>query len=61
MICALMGQLRPSGMPHSRLFTQEIDRSGHDRRYAIDFGKITLEHDWKPRHSFEEGFKATLH
>lgn len=59
-ICALMDQLRPTGMPHSRLITQVIDRPGHDRRYAIDSRKIQLELDWKPRHSFEEGLEATV-
>ena len=31
------------------------DRPGHDRRYAIDSGKIQRELGWKPAHVFEEG------
>ena len=60
MICALMDQLRPAGAPHSRLTTPVIDRPGHDRRYAIDAGKITAELGWKPCHSFEQGLEATV-
>ncbi len=36
------------------------DRPGHDRRYAIDFSKITREFGWKPRHSFERGLEETV-
>jgi dTDP-glucose 4,6-dehydratase len=60
LICALMDQLRPSGAPHSRLITPVNDRPGHDRRYAIDAGKITSELGWRPYHSFEQGLEATV-
>ena len=59
-ICALMDQLRPQGAPHARLITRVGDRPGHDRRYAIDASKITVELGWKPLHSFEEGLQATV-
>ena len=36
------------------------DRLGHDRRYAISNDKITLELDWKPSVTFEEGIKMTI-
>lgn len=36
------------------------DRPGHDRRYALDIGKITTELGWKPTHSFEEALSATI-
>jgi dTDP-glucose 4,6-dehydratase len=36
------------------------DRPGHDRRYAIDDGKIRGELGWEPRQSFEEGIRATV-
>ena len=36
------------------------DRPGHDRRYAIDPNLIRSELGWEPRHSFEQGLKATV-
>ncbi len=36
------------------------DRPGHDRRYAIDAGKIQRELGWTPRHRFEEAIKTTI-
>ena len=36
------------------------DRPGHDRRYAIDFSKITNELGWKPKHSFDEALATTI-
>jgi len=37
-----------------------IDRPGHDRRYAIDPGKITRELGWSPAYTFEEGLGETI-
>ncbi len=36
------------------------DRPGHDRRYAIDAGKMQRELGWQPRHHFEEAIAATI-
>jgi len=36
------------------------DRPGHDRRYAIDAGKIGKELEWKPKHNFKEGLENTI-
>ncbi len=36
------------------------DRPGHDRRYAIDSGKIQRELGWKPKHRFEEALEFTV-
>jgi len=36
------------------------DRPGHDRRYAIDAGKIRRELGWSPQHSFDQGLKETV-
>lgn len=36
------------------------DRLGHDRRYAIDPGRIERELGWRPRHSWEEALGATV-
>ncbi|URM31146.1 dTDP-glucose 4,6-dehydratase [Cytobacillus firmus] len=36
------------------------DRKGHDRRYAMNSGKISKELGWKPEVSFEEGISRTI-
>ena len=36
------------------------DRPGHDRRYAIDAGKIQKELGWKPEETFESGLTKTV-
>ncbi len=36
------------------------DRKGHDRRYAIDPGKIRDELGWLPETGFEDGLGRTL-
>jgi dTDP-glucose 4,6-dehydratase len=36
------------------------DRPGHDRRYAIDAGKIKRDLGWEPKHRFEKSIKTTI-
>ena len=36
------------------------DRLGHDRRYAVDFHKITAELGWRPEIPFEQGLRDTI-
>lgn len=36
------------------------DRPGHDRRYAIDSGKIQNELGWKPEYTFKKGLEETI-
>ena len=36
------------------------DRPGHDRRYAIDSGRIMTELSWSPSVSFEDGMAKTI-
>jgi dTDP-glucose 4,6-dehydratase len=36
------------------------DRLGHDRRYAIDSGRIQRELGWTPRHRPEQGIRETV-
>ncbi len=43
-----------------KLITYVTDRPGHDRRYAIDAGKINRELGWKPSVTFEEGLSQTI-
>jgi dTDP-glucose 4,6-dehydratase len=42
------------------LIKHVTDRPGHDRRYAIDAGKIMGQLGWKPSVSFEEGMSKTI-
>ena len=61
-ICALLDQRRPraDGLPRASQITHVADRPGHDRRYAIDAGKLRDELDWEPRYSFEQGIAETV-
>jgi len=60
-ICALLDELRPrTGGPHAALITFVKDRPGHDRRYAIDCGKIERELGWRARESFDSGLARTV-
>jgi dTDP-glucose 4,6-dehydratase len=43
-----------------KLITYVKDRSGHDRRYAIDANKINKELGWKPSVIFEQGLEKTV-
>jgi dTDP-glucose 4,6-dehydratase len=42
------------------LIKHVTDRPGHDRRYAIDAGKIINELGWHPSVCFEEGINKTM-
>ena len=51
----------PTGAAQRRkLITYVADRPGHDRRYAIDASKISLELGWKPAERFESGLRKTV-
>jgi dTDP-glucose 4,6-dehydratase len=45
--------------PHD-LIRHVADRPGHDRRYAIDAGRIRWELGWQPTIDFEEGMRQTV-
>lgn len=36
------------------------DRPGHDRRYAVDWQRISKELGWKPKYSFEDYLSKTI-
>ncbi len=61
LLCSLMDEKlkRPKGSSE-KLITYVKDRAGHDRRYAIDAGKINKELGWKPSVTFEQGLEKTL-
>ncbi|MBN1780890.1 dTDP-glucose 4,6-dehydratase [bacterium] len=50
--------LRDTGNSEA-LMTYVEDRKGHDRRYALDIGKITSL-GWTPRHNFESALSETV-
>jgi dTDP-glucose 4,6-dehydratase len=61
-LCAILDQARPR--PDGRCYDTQItfvtDRAGHDRRYAVDAGKIEQELGWRPAETFESGIKKTV-
>ena len=61
-LCALLDELSPdaTGQPYTRLINFVKDRPGHDRRYAIDAGKIHRELGWLPQENFESGLRKTV-
>ena len=60
-ICALLDDMQPDPAgPHARLIRFVADRPGHDRRYAIDAGKIERELGWRPAETFETGIRKTV-
>ena len=42
------------------LIKHVTDRPGHDRRYAIDSGRIMTELNWQPSVTFQEGMNKTI-
>jgi dTDP-glucose 4,6-dehydratase len=60
-ICALLDEIEPAAAgARARLITFVPDRPGHDRRYAIDPGKIERELGWRAGETFESGLAKTL-
>jgi dTDP-glucose 4,6-dehydratase len=59
-ICDLLDERQPHAAPHGALIEFVKDRPGHDRRYAMDITKIRAELGWQPRHSLEDGLRATV-
>ena len=61
LICDLLDELVPlaAGSYHAQI-THVADRPGHDRRYAIDAGKIAAELGWTPDETFDSGIRKTV-
>ena len=61
-LCDLLDGLRPKadGSSYRTQITFVTDRPGHDRRYAIDAGKIARELGWTPQETFATGLARTV-
>jgi dTDP-glucose 4,6-dehydratase len=69
-LCALLEEERPARdnaalrargvAAYADLVCFVDDRPGHDRRYALDAGKIGRELGWRPRHGLDEALRATV-
>jgi dTDP-glucose 4,6-dehydratase len=69
-LCDVLQELRPAaqnlalaarGLSDYRSLKSLVpDRPGHDRRYAIDSGKIAGELGWRPRHDLQSGLRRTV-
>jgi dTDP-glucose 4,6-dehydratase len=61
-LCAILDELSPrtDGASYATQITFVTDRPGHDRRYAIDAGKLEQELGWKPAETFESGIRKTV-
>ena len=62
-LCDILDQEKPhpNGTGYREQITFVRDRAGHDRRYAIDNGKISREIGWQPTKSFSKGLRKTVH
>jgi len=59
-ICDILQDLAPKETRYRDQITFVTDRPGHDRRYAIDAGKIQRELGWQPQETFESGIRKTV-
>lgn len=61
-ICELLDELRPrsDGKSYREQIVSVADRPGHDRRYAIDAGKIKRELAWEPDETLDSGIRKTV-
>ena len=61
-LCSILDALRPLayGASYRNQIAFVTDRPGHDRRYAIDAGKLANELGWRPAQTFESGIRSTV-
>lgn len=61
-LCRLLDELLPASpfRPHASLIRFVTDRPGHDKRYAIDAGKISSELNWRPLETLDSGLRKTV-
>jgi len=61
-ICDILDEYNPrsNNISYHELIRYVKDRPGHDRRYAMDAGKLERELGWQPRRSLTEGLRDTV-
>ena len=61
-VCSLLDELKPlaDGKSYREQIAFVTDRPGHDRRYAVDAGKIERELGWRPSETFDTGIRKTI-
>jgi dTDP-glucose 4,6-dehydratase len=61
-ICGALDDINPrkNGKSYGDLVSFVRDRPGHDRRYAVDCGKIEKELGWRPEETFSKGIRETV-
>lgn len=61
-LCRLLDEMVPDSphVPHEGLISFVQDRPGHDRRYAIEPGKLRQALGWRPLESLDSGLRKTV-
>ena len=61
-LCGILDALHPrsDGAAHATRIRFVADRPGHDRRYAVDAGKLAVATGWRAAESFETGLHKTV-
>ena len=60
-LCDILDQVAPKAAgSYAGQIAYVPDRPGHDRRYAVDAGKIERELGWKPLETFDTGIRKTV-
>jgi dTDP-glucose 4,6-dehydratase len=59
-LCDILDRLVPTEHSRRTQIAFVADRPGHDRRYAIDAGKIRRELGWQPAHDVATGLEHTV-
>ena len=61
-ICNVLDEVHPrgNGATYKQLIEFVEDRSGHDKRYAIDATKIKQRLGWQPSENFAAGIRKTV-
>lgn len=61
-LCDILDDLQPrvDGRSYKSQITFVKDRPGHDRRYAVNVGKIERKLSWRSQETFETGLRKTI-